>query len=626
MVPPQLQPQLPLEDNDNNNRVGRRQHEGLVAPLPVASALAASTTEMIAVAQGTNSSNSISGAIQGRDLEKNARTRNQLRGRGKLSTSSLALVLLLRPPPQFASSAVPSTYPAAATTTTTRLQQQRQRRRRPAFGLPHRLARRGDDESPWTTIVGDIRGGASDQIAEEGGDDEEEEEDEEEEDDDEFKAEEDESDDDDDSKNPLSSVVSMEPVPVVIRTGVGNDIVDTRLELTAHPSRNVASLKTSVRRQVPGKPPQACQVLRFHNRVLDDELLVDELLEELEDDEDEEEEDEDSASSSEKRRTLVLQLDMIPPVDPKFVAPLQQKIDDREMTVSQLLDAYAANEAALYQNAAELLREQQEYEQTRQMAPDEATSEADEEQEGEISPAPAAASATPAVSVSYQIRQNAARIRRDLEKQLLTADDAKALLAEERQEEEGEGVNAEGKGRRGKHHAPNLQERQVRGQRVRQTAQGGVRTTVKRAVQRNLNVNWSDTVRHFALFLFFGYFGGRTPTSRAILLLGAPSVFLIQARPIKLWLRQFLYAVTDQPPSIFLSLLPAPRQAILSLNVRDAMKSLYGDYIVGADSTSVGTDDSERDVYEDEHASEDEYDDEDESEEGDSEDNESEDE
>jgi hypothetical protein len=80
------------------------------------------------------------------------------------------------------------------------------------------------------------------------------------------------------------------------------------------------------------------------------------------------------------------------------------------------------------------------------------------------------------------------------------------------------------------------------------------------------------------LFLFFGHFGGRTPASRAILLLGAPAVFVLQARPVKLWMKQLLYALLDQPPGIFLSLLPAPQQTILSLRVGEAMQIVYGPY------------------------------------------------
>merc|ERR1719410_2860573 len=38
---------------------------------------------------------------------------------------------------------------------------------------------------------------------------------------------------------------------------------------------------------------------------------------------------------------------------------------------------------------------------------------------------------------------------------------------------------------------------------------GGAIMTVKRALQKNLNINWPDTMRNSLLFLFFGYFGSR---------------------------------------------------------------------------------------------------------------------
>ena len=400
----------------------------------------------------------------------------------------------------------------------------------------------------------------------------------------------------------------MEPVTVTVRTNAGNAALDQSVELTVHPGRDVASIKQSVRRMLPGKPPVSTQSLRWHGRVLYDEIVLDELLEELADDEvDDDDGDDDGDGNGGDRRKLVLQLDMVPPVDPKFVAPLQERMEG--MSTSELLDAYAANEAAMYRNSAILLEEQR-------RPRDKSTDDGEEEPKDDLNDdekqratSHAASSSSHAVSISAQIREDAERIRRDLEEQLLTSDHSKALLREE------EPVDPS------RQH-PNLQERQVRGQRVRQTAQGGVRTTVKRAVQRNLNVNWLDTMRHFCLFLFFGYFGGRTPTSRAILLLGAPSVFLLQARPVKLWLKQFLYALTDHPPGILLSLLPAPRQAILSLDVREAMKTVYGDYAVldkseepegsEAELRDDGDDDEDVDVNEVYYSDEDEGSDEEE--------------
>merc|ERR1711935_873614 len=80
---------------------------------------------------------------------------------------------------------------------------------------------------------------------------------------------------------------------------------------------------------------------------------------------------------------------------------------------------------------------------------------------------------------------------------------------------------------------------QVRGQRTRVSTAPGAQPSsnvvgLKQTAQHYLNINWGDTLRNFCLFLFFGWFGGRTITSRAILLLGAPLCFIVQARPVKL--------------------------------------------------------------------------------------------
>ena len=77
------------------------------------------------------------------------------------------------------------------------------------------------------------------------------------------------------------------------------------------------------------------------------------------------------------------------------------------------------------------------------------------------------------------------------------------------------------------------------------------------------------------LFIFFGLFGGRNSVSRNLFLLGAPLCFVLQARPVKILLKQAFYAMAN-PPGIFLSLLPAPQQAILSFNENDAREELYG--------------------------------------------------
>ena len=55
--------------------------------------------------------------------------------------------------------------------------------------------------------------------------------------------------------------------------------------------------------------------------------------------------------------------------------------------------------------------------------------------------------------------------------------------------------------------------------------------------------------------------------------------FFIQTRPVKVALKQVFYTIGD-PPSILLSLLPAPQQAIMSLKYGAVMKGLYGEKVL----------------------------------------------
>merc|ERR1712157_190003 len=69
---------------------------------------------------------------------------------------------------------------------------------------------------------------------------------------------------------------------------------------------------------------------------------------------------------------------------------------------------------------------------------------------------------------------------------------------------------------------------------------GGAKMTVKRAIQKNLNINWSDTIRNALLFLFFGYFGIRkndTFTKTIMIYYAAPLCFIIQLRFIKIFFK-----------------------------------------------------------------------------------------
>ena len=62
------------------------------------------------------------------------------------------------------------------------------------------------------------------------------------------------------------------------------------------------------------------------------------------------------------------------------------------------------------------------------------------------------------------------------------------------------------------------------------------------------------------------------------MLLGAPACFITQARPFKIAMKQLFYAI-GEPHGLFLSLLPAPQQAIMSLDYNKSLKDLYGDKV-----------------------------------------------
>ena len=86
--------------------------------------------------------------------------------------------------------------------------------------------------------------------------------------------------------------------------------------------------------------------------------------------------------------------------------------------------------------------------------------------------------------------------------------------------------------------------------------------------------------------------------------LGAPLCFVLQARPVKIAMKQMFYTI-GEPPAILLSLLPAPQQTIMSLNYRSTMVDLYGEEAKhigamresGSDASYVVSDEYDSDVY-----------------------------
>lgn len=325
-------------------------------------------------------------------------------------------------------------------------------------------------------------------------------------------------------QDPISSVISSEPVSINFKTNIGSPIIDTSLELLVSRSRNIESVKSTLSRMLPGRPPVDALRLLWGNQELRDDQLVDELV----DDDDDEEE----------ATTMTLTLDMVPPVDPKFATQLTSISD---LSTSELLDAYTANAAAMYHNAKSL----EQFSSPQLDGP-----------------------------LSLELRHQAMRIR----KQMIDSWPEAAMQLLEME-------------------VPSSNQNDVfeerRGQRVR-SGNGGTTMNLRKSIQLNLNVNWPKTIRNFLLFIFFGVFGGRNAVSRNLLLLGAPLTFFLQARPVKIWLKQAFYAAAN-PPGIILSLLPAPQQAILSFDESKARQALFGKTLILKEEEEV-----EQDMDEDE--------------------------
>lgn len=206
-------------------------------------------------------------------------------------------------------------------------------------------------------IISSLRGGSDEYDSEYDSDEdleESEEESDEEESDDEQDSEndaeideeiEDEEEDEDEDDTEFSNL----PVKVTLKTNLsGSVLIDQSIEITASPSRTVQSLKQSVSRQFKSRPPMEAVVLRLDGQVLDDDTIVSDLVDEEDEDEDDEDEDDDGLPK------LTINVDMIPPVDPKFGTEMKQRLED--MTNEEVFDAYISNLAAMHQNSLDLMQ------------------------------------------------------------------------------------------------------------------------------------------------------------------------------------------------------------------------------------------------------------------------------
>lgn len=95
--------------------------------------------------------------------------------------------------------------------------------------------------------------------------------------------------------------------------------------------------------------------------------------------------------------------------------------------------------------------------------------------------------------------------------------------------------------------------------------------------------------------------------------------FILQARPVKLWIKSLFYMLSN-PPGVLSSLLPAPQQAILNFDWDKEYAALYGSETessaIGSssndddnDNAKAGSDDnSEEDLEDDQESDKDEED------------------
>jgi hypothetical protein len=188
-------------------------------------------------------------------------------------------------------------------------------------------------------------------------------------------------------------ITSMEPFKVIVKTNLGCTLVDQSFELNAVRTRNIESIKKSLARLLPGKPPMEIIRLLLHGQVLKDDLLLDELM-------DDDEEDDDEADVTESEPALTLTLDMLPPVDIKYATELEERLP--ETSTADLLEAYTMTEAAIWLSSQQLI------------TADSSTGAA------EIGGESTSTHSPPPSLISFQVRQYATSLQARLEQHLFT--------------------------------------------------------------------------------------------------------------------------------------------------------------------------------------------------------------
>jgi len=326
------------------------------------------------------------------------------------------------------------------------------------------------------------------------------------------------------------------PIKLIIKTGFDfcPALVSQTLELTASPKRDIASVKLSISRQMPGRPPVSLQKLYFGIRELGDEEFLADLVSSLQEDNDSDEED--------TSFVLTLTLDAPPPpIDPKFALEEVFKEKLKGMTTDEIFDAYVANLVSMKYLDALLFSQSTQHNDHNH-----------DNNQDRVSHVETQISSIPSLPQHIVMKKQALLL-----KQVLLS----TLSQDTLQKIHGTGHDA-------------LQDTDPTRPR-RPGVPGGAKITLRRTLQKNLNINWADTVRNFLLFLFFGHFGTRDEFTRALMIYGAPLCFLVQLRPVKIVWKQLFYAL-GKPPSILLSLLPAPQQVIMGCDADGFMRDIYG--------------------------------------------------
>lgn len=221
--------------------------------------------------------------------------------------------------------------------------------------------------------------------------------------------------DEEDSSDNKKSITSTKPLVILIKSNLDSKVLDIHpMELNAIRARNVESVKSSLARQLPGKPPLDLIRLSLDGRVLRDELLMDELL----DDDDDEDDDDDATDPNKPALTLVL--DMVPPVDPRTFG---QELEDRmeEMSTSDLLDAYTLNEAAIWFSSQFVVSRKGEADNSAEAKEDE-----DEDDEDEEATPPTPSSDSDPL-IAFQLRQYATHLKSQLQTTLISEKTAPLL-------------------------------------------------------------------------------------------------------------------------------------------------------------------------------------------------------